>query len=70
MDEFPKKEELTTAMHEEFVCNEISHQDFMLLSCFGAIKRGVSKKQALKEHDLDEEFYDANIERALSNEKF
>lgn len=59
------KEEFTTAMHEDMLCGEIEHDELMLLSCYGAIKRGIPKAEALKEHGLTEEEYDANIERAL-----
>ena len=59
-------EELTTAMHEELIGDEIPHFDLMVLSVYGAIKRGVSKQEALEKYGISEKEYNENIERALS----
>lgn len=59
-------EELTTAMHEEFVGDEISHFDLMIMNCFGAINRGIPKQKALKDSNLTDDEYDKNLERVLS----
>ena len=59
-------EELTTKMHYEFVEGEISKRDFDIMSVYGAISRGVPKQEALDEHGMSAEEYDANIERVLS----
>lgn len=61
------KDELTTLMHEEFIGDEIPHMDLMVMSVCGAIRRGVPKKEALAQHNMSEEYYDANVERVLSN---
>ena len=60
------KDEFTTAMHEELLGDEFSHLDLQVMAVFGAIRRGVSKKEALKEQGLSEKEYDENIERVLS----
>lgn len=59
------KEELTTLMHEEFIGHEIPHMDLMVMGVFGAMKRGISKKEALAKYKLSEDFYDENINRVL-----
>lgn len=61
------KEELTTAMHEEFIGDEISHDDLRVMGVYGAMNRGFSKKDALARYNMSEEYYDANVERVLSN---
>ncbi len=35
------RDELTTAMHEEFIGHEIPHLDLMVMSVYGANRRGV-----------------------------
>lgn len=59
------EEELTTAMHEEFIGEEISHLDLQVMGAYGAMKRGLSKKQALSKYELSEKVYDENIDRVL-----
>ena len=58
-------EELTTAMHEEFIGMEIPHLDLQVMGVYGAMKRGFSKQEALAEYDISEAVYDANIQRVL-----
>lgn len=59
------KDELTTSMHEELLGDEIPHDDLMCMAVYGAMKRGVTKTDALKSYGISEEFYDANIERVM-----
>ena len=61
------KEEFTTAMHEELIGKEISHRDLLVAGVFGAIRRGIPKKEALKKYGISEDFYDSNIKRVLSS---
>ena len=61
------KEELTTLMHAEFMEGEMSRFDLIVLSVFGAIRRGIPKKEALKQHNISEEEYDANIDKVLNS---
>lgn len=65
----PKKEELDTAQHYEFVGDHdgVSEFDFRVFACSGAISRGLSKNKALKKYNLTEEEYDKNIERVLND---
>ncbi len=64
--QFEKKEELTSEMHAEFMCEDMSKEDFNVMSAFAAIRRGDSKQDALKRFNLTEEFYDKNVDRVLS----
>lgn len=59
------KEELTTAMHEDFIGIEVPHDDLQVMAVYGAINRGVSKKEALKKYHISEKHYDDNIDRVL-----
>jgi len=59
------QDELTTEMQYEFVSDEISHEDFKVFAVSGAIKRGLSKEEALARYKMTEEYYDANIERVM-----
>ena len=61
-------EELTTAMHSEFLGDEVSYFDLRIASVFGAINRGFSKKEALAKYELTEQEYDDNIERVLNDD--
>lgn len=67
MKENRQKDELTTAMHEEFIGHEIPHFDLMVMGVYGAIGRGISKNEALKKYGLSEKEYDDNVERVLSS---
>ncbi len=60
------RDELTTLMHEEFIGYEIPHLDLMVMSVYGAHRRGVPLEQALKEHGISKQQYDDNIDRVLS----
>ena len=58
-------EELTTEMHYEFFEGRVTKEDFLIASVYGAIRRGIKKNDALKQHGLTEDFYDRNIHRVL-----
>lgn len=62
-----KKEELTTLMHYDFLCNEMSVEDIKIYGVFGAMKGGLSKKEALNKYGISEQLYDENIERVLNS---
>lgn len=59
-------EELTTAMHSEFIGEEIEYTDILIMSAYGAIKRGATKQEALSKYHLTESDYDNNIDRVLT----
>ena len=40
-------EELNTSMHEEFIGKEIPNLDLRVMATYGAMRRGLSKKEAL-----------------------
>lgn len=60
-------EELTTAMHCEFIGDEIDSSDLEVMAVYGAMKRGLTKQEALAQYQMTEEFYDSNIDRVLLN---
>lgn len=60
------KDELTTAMHAEFLGDEINDFDLRIMSVYGAISRGILKQKALEEYNLTESEYDKNVLRVLS----
>lgn len=60
------KEELTTEMHSEFIGKEIPKFDLYVMGVYGALRRGMSLKDALKKYGLTREQYEANIDRVLS----
>ena len=60
------KEELTTAMHSEFIGDEIPNLDLRVMGVYGAVGRGIGLSKALKEYNLTEEQYRANVDRVLS----
>jgi len=60
-------DELTTAMHEEFIGGEIPHRDIQVMAVYGAMRRGLSKQKALAKYELSETEYDANISRVLKS---
>ena len=66
----PQREELTTAMHHEFLKGEVSENDFKIASIFGAINQGVSKEEACMTHGISVAEYDANIERVLADDSW
>jgi hypothetical protein len=53
----PNKEELTTAMHAEFMEGEISAHDMKIMGVYGAIGAGSSKSDALKKYGISEKEY-------------
>ncbi|MDH6342903.1 hypothetical protein M2480_001442 [Parabacteroides sp. PFB2-12] len=59
------KEELTTAMHSEFIDHEISEFDLRIMGVYGAIARGVKRKDAFLEYSLSESEYEKHICRVL-----
>lgn len=59
-------EELTTKMHSEFLGDEISNLDIKVMGVYGAVNRGVSLKDALKEYKISEREYNLNLDRVLS----
>ena len=61
------KEELTTLMHSEFIGNEIPLNELKIMGVYGAIKRGLSKQEALSEYGITEEDYDNNIDNILKS---
>ena len=63
----PMQEELTTEMHWEFMQCEVPREDFMLMAVVGAMNRGATKADALKEHGLSEEYFDENYERVMKS---
>ena len=60
-------EELTTAMHGEFIGEEVSDFDLRIAAVYGALNRGVSKQEALTQYGLTVEQYDSNIQRVLAD---
>ena len=59
------KDELTTEMHWEFMEDEMTREDFLVMAVRGAMNRGATKTEALKKYGLTEEFFDANVERVM-----
>ena len=58
------KEELTTAMHADFLAEDgWTRLDVKVLGAWANILKGVSKVDACKKHGITIEEYDANIER-------
>lgn len=60
-------DELTTAMHEDFIGGEIPHIDVQVMAVYGSMRKGLSKKEALAKYELSESDYDRNIERVLKS---
>lgn len=54
-------------MHSEFIGDEIPLGDLKILGVYGAIRRGLTKTEALREYDISEKEYDQNIERVLKS---
>ena len=61
------QDELTTEMHWEFIENEMTQEDFLVMAVVGAMNRGATKAEALKKHGLSEEYFDANYERVMKS---
>lgn len=61
------KDELTTEMHWEFMANEMTREDFLVMAVVGAMNRGATKVEALKKYGLSEEYFDANYERVMKS---
>lgn len=59
------KDELTTEMHWEFMADEMTREDFLVIAVRGAMNRGATKAEALKKYGLSEEYFDANYERVM-----
>lgn len=60
------KDEFTTKMHLELLGDEFEELDLYIMGVYGAINRGCPKKDALAKYNIDEETYDNNIRRVLS----
>lgn len=67
MEKNPRKEELTTEMHSEFIGDEIPKFDLYVMGVYGAVARGVPIKEALAKYGLTREEYEANVDRVLSS---
>lgn len=50
----------------DLLCDEHPVDDVKVMCVFGAMKRGLSKADALAKYNMSEEYYDANIERVLN----
>lgn len=59
------EDELTTEMHWEFMEDEMTREEFLVMAVCGAMNRGLTKAEALKKYGISEEFFDANVERVL-----
>ena len=58
-------EELTTAMHAEFMEDEMSPRDLAIMGCSAAVKRLRSLSAALKEYGLTKDEFLRELPRAL-----
>ncbi|MDE6283189.1 MAG: hypothetical protein K2L97_04275 [Muribaculaceae bacterium] len=47
------------------LADEVGVLDSKVMGVFGAMRRGLSKEEALKKYDLSEKDYDENIDRVL-----
>ena len=47
------------------LADEVGVLDSKVMGVFGAMRRGLSKEEALKKYDLSEKDYDENIDRIL-----
>lgn len=61
------KDEFTTAMHAEWLSSEMCETDVKICGVFGAMARGLTKKEALQKYQIDEDYYDQNIDRVLNS---
>ena len=61
------EDELTTEMHWEFMEDEMTREDFLVMAVCGAMNRGSTKAEALKKYGISEEFFDANVDRVLKS---
>lgn len=61
------QDELTTEMHWEFMQDEMTGEDFLVMAVCGAMNRGSTKAEALKKYGLSEEYFDANVKRVLES---
>lgn len=59
------KEEFTTKMHEELIGKEICHADLKIMGVFGAIKRGISIKDACDKYGMTVKFYNDNYKSVI-----
>lgn len=67
MEKKPLKEELTTAMHSEFMEGEISQFDMRVMGVYGATVRGVPLADALAKYKMTAAVYLANVDRVLNS---
>lgn len=54
-------------VHADLLAGELTYDELKLLGVYGAMKRGFSKADALEIYKLTEEYYDANIGKALGH---
>lgn len=59
------QDELTTEMHWEFMADEMTREDFLVMAVVGAMNKSATKANALKKYGLTEEFFDSNLERVM-----
>ena len=59
------QEELTTAMHAEFMEDEMSARDLAILGCSAAVERLRSLSAALKEYGLNKDEFLRELPRVL-----
>ena len=59
------QEELTTAMHAEFMEGEMSARDLAIVGCSAAVERLRSLSAALKEYGLNKDEFIRELPRAL-----
>lgn len=60
-------EELTTAMHSEFMEGEVNRFDMKIMGVYGATNRGVALEDALRQYGLTKNQYEENVDRVLSS---
>lgn len=53
-------------IHFELLSSEINETDLKMLGVYGAMARGLSKIKAFQKCQIDEDYYDLNIDRVLT----
>lgn len=54
-------------IHRDLLGQKERELDLNVMAVFGAMARGLSKKEALKKYKISEEDYDSNIDRVLNH---
>lgn len=49
----------------DMLADEMPLNDVKVMGVRGAMKRGMTKEEALAKYQLSEEYYDANVERVM-----